>query len=74
LKPLKNNRSGGKVLPPRATAARRHRKTILLNDKELEALELYCKRYKVSSQSRFCREAIISAILRQFEEDHPKLF
>jgi len=53
---------------------RRHRKAILFNDKELEAIELYCKKYKVSSESKFFRETIISAILRQFEEDHPKLF
>ncbi|MCK9305205.1 MAG: hypothetical protein PHP30_06695 [Bacteroidales bacterium] len=53
---------------------RRHRKSILLNDKELEAVELYCKKYKISSESKFFREAIISTILRQFEEDHPRLF
>ena len=52
----------------------KHRKTILLNDKELEALNAYCKKYKVSSQAKFCREAIISTILQRFEEDHPKLF
>jgi len=53
---------------------RRHRKAILLNDKELEAVELYCKKYKITSESKFFREAIISTILRQFEEDHPRLF
>lgn len=53
---------------------RRHRKTILLNDKELEALNSFCRKYKISSQAKFCREAIISTILKQLEEDHPKLF
>ncbi|NCB98124.1 MAG: hypothetical protein EOM36_07180 [Bacteroidia bacterium] len=53
---------------------RRHRKAILFNDKEMEAVELYCKKYKVTSESKFFREAIISTILRQFEEDHPRLF
>lgn len=53
---------------------RRHRATILLNDKELEAIDAYCKKYRVSSRSQFCREAIISVVLRRFEEDHPKLF
>ncbi len=55
-------------------AVRKHRKTILFNDRELEAVQLYCKKYKVKSQSKFCREVIISAILKQFDEDHPKLF
>ncbi|MEZ7874566.1 MAG: hypothetical protein QMB82_02990 [Bacteroidales bacterium] len=58
----------------RQKAVRRHRKTILFNDKELEAIQLYCKRYKVSSHAKFCREAIISTILKRFDEDHPTLF
>jgi hypothetical protein len=62
--------------PPdkKETARRKHRRTILFNDKELAALELYCDKYKVKSKTKFCREAIISAILKQLEEDHPKLF
>lgn len=63
-----------KELSTKKTITRRHRKVILFNDKELEALELYCKKYRITSQSRFCREAIISTILKQMEEDHPKLF
>jgi len=61
-------------LKEKGKLVRRHRKTILFNDKELEAVELYCKRYRITSESKFFREAIISSILRQFEEDHPKLF
>jgi len=53
---------------------RRHKKTILFNDKELEALDTFCDRYKVKSKTKFCREAIIATILKQFEEDHPRLF
>lgn len=53
---------------------RKHRKAIIFNDKEMEAIELYCKKYKVKSKTKFFREAIISAILMQFEEDHPRLF
>ncbi|PKP06264.1 MAG: hypothetical protein CVU10_01490 [Bacteroidetes bacterium HGW-Bacteroidetes-5] len=58
----------------REASVRKHRKTILFNDKELEAIDIYCKKYKVKSKTKFCREAIISAILKQFDEDHPKLF
>ncbi len=63
-----------KSRPTQSTGVRRHRATILLNDKELEAIDAYCKKYRVSSRSQFCREAIISVVLRRFEEDHPKLF
>jgi hypothetical protein len=58
----------------REARIRKHRKTILFNDKEIEALEVYCKKYNVKSKTSFCREAIISTILKQFDEDHPKLF
>lgn len=58
----------------REAGIRKHRKTILFNDKELEAIDVYCKKYKVKSKTKFCREAIIATILRQFDEDHPKLF
>jgi len=72
---LKASKSNPETLrQKREAATRKHRKTILFNDKELEALNLYCKKYKVKSKSKFCREAIISTILRQLEEDHPTLF
>lgn len=74
---MKSNRSKSDpetLREKREASIRRHRKTILFNDKELEALDLYCKKYKVQSKTKFCREAIISTILKQFEEDHPRLF
>jgi len=61
-------------LKPKDILKRKHRKAIVFNDKEMEAVELYCKKYKVKSKTKFFREAIISTILRQFEDDHPKLF
>jgi hypothetical protein len=64
-----------KKAPDKKEAAKRkHRRTVLFNDKELAALEFYCSKYKVKSKTKFCREAIISTILKQFDEDHPKLF
>jgi hypothetical protein len=58
----------------REASIRRHRKTILFNDKELNVLNSYFEKYKVKSKTRFCREAIIATVLRQLEEDHPRLF
>lgn len=51
-----------------------HRKALLFNSLELEAIEVYCSRYKIKNRSKFLREAIISKVLKQFEKDHPTLF
>ncbi|HOP04238.1 MAG TPA: hypothetical protein PL017_06210 [Tenuifilaceae bacterium] len=51
-----------------------HRKSLLLNTLELEALDVYCKKYRIKNRSKFIRETVISKILQQFENDHPKLF
>lgn len=54
---------------------RKHRQVILLNDKEMEAIEEYCRRYNVkSSRSELLREAIMDTILSGLDESHPTLF
>ena len=53
---------------------RSNRKAILFNDKELGAIDYYCKKYRINNQSKFMRETIIGTILQKFEDDHPKLF
>ena len=51
-----------------------HRKALVFNTLEFEAIEVYCNRYKIKNRSKFLREAIIAKVLQQFEKDHPKLF
>ena len=51
-----------------------HRKAILFNRKELNAINRYCRKYNIKNQSRFMRETIIYAILKKFDEDYPSLF
>jgi metal-responsive CopG/Arc/MetJ family transcriptional regulator len=58
----------------REKMVRKNRITILLNDKEMEAVNRYVKRYRVQNKSRFVRETLIRAILKQFDEDAPTLF
>lgn len=53
---------------------RKHKATFLLNDKELEAFEVYCKRYKVKNKARFMRESVMRTVMDQFMEDYPTLF
>jgi len=58
----------------REKMVRKHRISFLLNDKELDAVHRYVSRYKVQNKSKFYRETLIRAILKQFDEDAPTLF
>jgi len=49
-------------------------KVILFNNKELSAIEVYCKKYRVVNKSKFMRETIISAVLKKFSDDYPTLW
>lgn len=51
-----------------------YRKTILLNKRELQAINHYCDKYKIKNKSKFIRETIILSILKKFDEDYPSLF
>lgn len=51
-----------------------NRQSLMLNNHELNALHTYCKKYRISNKSKFMREAIITAVLKKFDEDHPTLF
>lgn len=46
----------------------------MLNRRELNALDAFCEKYKISNRSKFMRETIITTILKKFDEDHPSLF
>ncbi len=49
-------------------------KVIKFNNKELNAIEYYCKKYRINNKSRFMRETIITAILKKFDDDYPTLW
>ena len=51
-----------------------HRKSILFNKREIQAIEHYCQKYKIKNKSKFMREMIITLILKKFDEDYPSLF
>ncbi len=53
---------------------RKHKIGFLFNEMEQNALENYCKKYKVSNRSKFIRETVVTAILKQFDKDYPSLF
>jgi hypothetical protein len=51
-----------------------NRTSILFNNREQEAINLFCEKYKVRNKSKFMREAIMTEILKKFDEDYPTLF
>ena len=51
-----------------------NKKSILFNNKELKAIDSYCKKYGISNWSKFMREAIICSILKKLDDDYPTLF
>jgi hypothetical protein len=53
---------------------RSHRTAILFNNREKEAINLYCDKYKINNRSKFMREAIMTEILKRFDDDYPTLF
>ena len=53
---------------------RKNRHVLLLIDQERAAVEEYCHRFKVRSRSALFREAIMSKVLSELDENHPTLF
>jgi len=53
---------------------RTRRTSLLFNGREQEAIELYCEKYKIRNKSKFMREAIMTEILKRFDDDYPTLF
>ena len=53
---------------------RRNRYVLYFNDSELAAIDEYCSRFNVHAKSVLFREAIMSKILSELEENHPTLF
>lgn len=58
----------------RESLKRTCRKSILFNQKELAAIDEYCRRFKVSSRSALIRQAVMERVLEGLEENHPTLF
>ena len=55
-------------------APRENRISILLNDSEQRALDLFCEKYGVRNKSRLIRETLMRAILMKMDNDQPTLF
>ena len=58
----------------RASLRRTHRQVIYLNEKELAAIDEYCRQFKISAKSALYRQAIMERILAGLDQNHPTLF
>ncbi len=58
----------------KAELLRKNKESFLFNDLEKDALDKFCKKYNIKNKSKFMREAIITNILKQFDQDYPSLF
>ncbi len=53
---------------------RNHALTLRFNQREKEAIDLYCQKYGITNRSKFIRETILTEVLKRFDEDYPTLF
>jgi hypothetical protein len=53
---------------------RSNRLTIMLNNREMRALNLYCHRFRVKNRSAFLRQTVMTAILQRFNDQMPTLW
>ncbi|MBO5563198.1 MAG: hypothetical protein IJ701_04360 [Bacteroidales bacterium] len=58
----------------KAALLRKNRYVLYFNDSELAAINEYCSRFKVHAKAALFREAIMSKLLSELEENHPTLF
>lgn len=56
------------------TLRREIQQTIRFNSRELSAINQYCDKFKVRNKAKFMREAIITEILKKFDENYPTLW
>ena len=58
----------------KAALLRKNRYVLYFNDSELAAINEYCSRFNVHAKAALFREAIMSKLLSELEENHPTLF
>jgi hypothetical protein len=53
---------------------RNNRFSVMLNNREMKALDIYCDRYRIKNKSSFLRETVMKTIIKRFDEEHPTLW
>lgn len=58
----------------RESLRRTHRQVIYLNDREMAAIDEYCRQFKITARSAMFRQAIMERVLSGLDQNHPTLF
>jgi len=53
---------------------RSNRLSLMLNNREMKAIEVYCNRYRIKNKSEFVRATLMKAIIQRFDEEYPTLW
>lgn len=53
---------------------RSYKITLMLNEREMKALNKFEKKYKIVNRAKFIREVMFKHILEQFDKDYPRIF
>ncbi len=59
---------------PQSILKRNKRASFMLNEKEKEAIDIYCKKHKIRNKSKFMRDTLMRTVMDHFLEDYPTLF
>jgi hypothetical protein len=70
----KKNKKKEITLPGEIKSKRNNKVTVCFNDKEMDAIDAYCKKYRLTSRAALIREMSLRAVLGKFLEDYPTLF
>jgi len=60
--------------PTQEALRRVNQKAIRFNEREMNAINHYCQKFKIENKSKFMREAIITEVLRKFDQNYPTLW
>ena len=70
---MMNNGKKRKKVPP-SVPPRKRRMVCLMSEEEVQIVDRYLEKYKITNKSRWLRETILMFIHKNMEEDYPTLF
>ena len=65
---------GRRAIQKEDALRRTNKLSLLLNNREMRAIGIYCNRYRVKNKSEFMRATIMKAIIKRFEDEYPTLW
>jgi hypothetical protein len=57
------------LVPSKQNLTRKHRTSLVFNDKEYELIQNYLTRHRIKNKSKFFREVIVRHVWEQIEEN-----